>query len=240
MEGFYLEYHAPIASFRDPGSQLYHSCLPLPPFSTLVGIAGAALGMSFESIIEYFRKRHIFAGVSGISRGYGIDLWNYAKITSSRVVGKDILNREFLAFLEGKLFYASSKSDAIKELYQGFQSPVFCLSLGGSDDLFINHYLSPVLNVDSIKTVELKNCVIPLDISGQYEFDWARIKQSPLAVRLQAPKVFKVPVDYEFKGSVRKGIRYQTFSYIAENIKLKEPVTVFRFAEEKVPMYALD
>lgn len=240
MQGFYLHYSAPTVSFRDPGSQLYHSCLPLPPFSTLVGIAGAALGMSFERVINHFRDQHIFAGVKGFSRGRGRDLWNYAKITSNSVVGKDILNREFLACLEGKIFYASPNGEVINEMLHGFQSPVFCLTMGNSDDLFVNRYISPIVEVGLTETRTLQNCMIAADISGLYEFDWANIKNTPLNVQLKAPQVFKLPVDYEFKGLVRKGSQYQVFSYVPENIRLKRTIKVYSFDEETVPLFALN
>ena len=240
MQGFYFQYSAPTASFRDPGSQLYHSCLPLPPFSTLAGIAGAALGMSFESIIDYFRDQHIFAGVKGFSRGRGRDLWNYAKITSNSIVGKDILNREFLAYLEGKIFYASPNVEVINKMHHAFKSPIFCLTLGNSDDLFVNHSISPVIEVGLTETSAIQNCMIPADISGLYEFDWASIKIAPLNVQLKAPQVFNLPVDYEFKGLVRKGCQYQVFTYVPENIKFKKTIEVYSFDEETVPLFSLN
>ncbi|MGI6434879.1 MAG: CRISPR-associated protein Cas5 [Syntrophomonadaceae bacterium] len=240
MQGFYFHYSAPTASFRDPGSQMYHSCLPLPPFSTLVGIAGAALGMSFECTINHFRHQHIFAGVKGVSGGHGIDLWNYAKITNNSVVGKDILNREFMAYLEGEIFYASPNSEVINELHNGFQSPVFCLTLGSSDDLFVKDDISPVIDVGSTKTHVLQNCMIPADISGLYEFDWSSIKESPLTIQLRAPQVFFLPVDYEFRGLVRKGSKYQVFSYVPGNIRLRSAIEVYRFGEETIPLFAIN
>lgn len=55
MKGFIASLTAETVSLRDPEGQLYHSCLPLPSFSTMVGIAGAAMGMDFKQALEFLR-----------------------------------------------------------------------------------------------------------------------------------------------------------------------------------------
>ena len=46
MELLALNVSAPVASFRRPLDLNYQRTLPLPPPTTLIGLAGAALGMS--------------------------------------------------------------------------------------------------------------------------------------------------------------------------------------------------
>ena len=56
MNGLMVKLYAKTASFRDPGAQLYHDTMPLPLPSTIVGIAGAALGLSFDDALSFFKK----------------------------------------------------------------------------------------------------------------------------------------------------------------------------------------
>ena len=65
MYGFFVSLHGMTASFREPGSHLYQATLPLPPISALVGMAGAALGKSFEKAWPFFKDAGLFVGVSG-------------------------------------------------------------------------------------------------------------------------------------------------------------------------------
>ena len=239
MEGLAISFVTETSSFRDPGGQLYHSCLPLPSYTTLVGLAGAALGMSFQDSLFYFKKHNIHVGVKGVSLGGGKDLWNYSKIASEKNPGKDILKREFLYRLQGCLYYACSKEQIIKDLAEAFSSPVYALTLGNSDDLVKIIDIRYFDDVKEIESTDLKNTVIAEDISTNYALDWEKIKQSPIRLTLKVPTIKSLPVDFEFdkKGS-RTGKRYEVFSFVGDLEKLKKPALVYCFGEDNIPMFS--
>lgn len=241
MKGFRVSLSAFTASMRDPGGQLYHSCLPLPPFSTLVGVAGAAMGMTFEQAMQFFRSASILTGVIGRSSGNGRDLWKYNKIAGPNDVKGDIVNREFLSGFRVNLFYASDHLEVMEKMRVGFLDPVYCLTLGSSDDLAVIHSVSSIL--DNVLTTELslvKDTLVFSDISGKYDFDWESIKSSPVSERIRGPLVKKLPVDYVFDGRRRKASRYETFSFVTYPVRLRIPITVHDFGDHKVPMFSLE
>jgi len=239
MNGLMVELFAQTASFREPAAQLYHRCLPLPTFSTLIGLAGAAKGISFAESLKEFKEKRVLAGVTGISYGSGRDLWNYAKIASGSVVKKDIITREFLCCLDVQIYYASDDVKWIESLQKSFKNPIYALTLGNSDELALCKSVAIYSNIQIAQTKELPNCWIHGNISDNYSFNWDKIKNSDLTIKMTAPEVVNLPVDFSFKGMVRKGSRYETFSFIPENICLKKPIESYAFGDKVVPMFGL-
>lgn len=241
MKGLSIVCRAETVSFRDPGGQLYHACLPLPPYTTLVGIAGAALGLNFSDSMRYFKEKRIFAGVLGHSQGQGKDLWNYTKRTvyDEPKERNDIVLREFLFRLNVVLFYAAEETKVIDELERAFPHPVYALTLGASDDLVKVISIERHEKVETVSTKDLRNTVLRGDISSHYRFDWEEIKKSPIKLTLKGPVVKNLPVDFEFDShDARKGSKYQVFSFINSMIKLKENMLAYQFGNYKVPLYS--
>ncbi len=245
MQGLTIELRGETASFRDPGAQLYHLCLPLPPCSTIVGLAGAALGKSFADVWSYFKNNSIYIGVKGGAKGKGKDLWNYTKRTCFKSSNEknDIVLREFLYKPEINLFYACQDKNIVNELSLAFKNPGYALTLGNSDELArinrIEEYGEEFVEV--VKTKQLENTQIPGNISQNFVFNWEKIKDTPIRLTLQAPLVKNLPVDFTFdKEGSRKGAKYEEFSFIDDLMELKEEIEVFQFRNILVPMYRID
>ncbi|HAG08056.1 MAG TPA: CRISPR-associated protein Cas5, partial [Desulfotomaculum sp.] len=68
MYYFALEAYAPTASFRLPETHTFQQTLPLPPVTALMGLAGAALGLSFEQTMG-LRESGFLCGVWGRHSG---------------------------------------------------------------------------------------------------------------------------------------------------------------------------
>ena len=232
-----IELSSQTASFREPSGQLYHRCLPLPPFTTLVGLAGAALGTNFVESLEFFKEKGIYTGVKGKSHGKGRDLWNYAKISSGKEVKKDIITREFLCCLTLQIFYACNNFECIKALEQAFKDPVYALTLGNSDELALCKAISLYHDVYADSVTKLSNCWIQGNISNYYFYDWDKIQEADLTLKLTAPQVVSLPVDFNFKGLLRKGSRYEMFSFIPDYVRFKQGIDVYMFGELAVPMF---
>lgn len=244
MYGFSAVLSAETASFRDPSGQLYHATFPLPPLSTLIGIAGAAIGMNFQQVWEFFKENGIMSGVKDISEtaaGKGIDLWKYQKIVSKETRG-DILNREFLFQVSYCLYYGCANLSVLEEVRRGFVAPAWALSLGNSDDIAIIKTVSETQEVSEgiVDSLVIKKTLILGDYSERFSFDWQTIKNKPVRTTLELPLVKQLPVDYVFtEEGERKGCSYKTFTFLTGVQQLKSPCQIFSFDNEKVPLISV-
>ena len=255
MYGFSVLLHGVTGSFREPGSHLYQATLPLPPVSAVVGMAGAALGKSFEDAWRFATDSKLCVGVSGTSKGRGIDLWNYRKVADakgedekaqknrynlSKIARRDIVNREFLADLTVTVFYAAQDKDKVEVLHQAFEDPVYALSLGSSDDIVIIRKVSGVCTVEAVDVCSsFSDTYVAGDHADSVCFDWDALKRTSVMQTLKAPLVRPFIVDFEFDGTARHGTRLQPFTFLSGPQRLTQPQTAFRFAgsETPVPLY---
>lgn len=248
MYGFSVVLSAETASFRDPGGQLYHATLPLPPVSTIIGIAGATLGLPFQQSWKFFQNNDINVGVKDISRswrgaspGRGLDLWKYHKIVSNEV-RSDVLKREFLFRPVYKLFYSCLDKGILEKIWRAFLSPAWALSLGSSDDVARLEGVSQVENIGEVSggAVELSNSLIPGDQSDNYSFDWEVIRNTPVRTSLELPMVKLLPVEYIFgSDGERKGCDYRPFTFLSGIQRLKKPFPAYFFGQEVVPLISI-
>jgi len=248
MFGFSVVLSAETASFRDPGAQLYHETLPLPPVSTIVGIAGAALGMSFKDVWEYFQIKEINVGAKDLTRQYrkmppgkGLDLWKYRKIVSKEV-RSDILKREFIFRPVYSLFYGAKSADNLKQLHSAFGDPTWALCLGGSDDLAFLKELTDIRAMQKVSAQgrDLNFTLIPGDYTDDFAFDWDTISNIPVSTTLELPVVKCLPIGFNFGSQgERKGSKYLAFTFLKEIQQLTKPCTAYRLEDEIVPLVSL-
>lgn len=251
MYGFSVVLSGETASFRDPGAQLYHETLPLPPVSTLIGIAGAAMGMPFNQAWEFFQKNNISVGVKDVTRdkvyrgtppGKGLDLWKYSKIVSKEV-RSDILKREFIFRPVYCLYYGARHPGNLEQLKKAFASPAWALSLGSSDDIAQIKNISDISVMEEVQSAngkDLNFSLIPGDQTDKVVFDWEAIAQAPICSTLELPVVKKLPIGFSFnKNGERKGCNYMSFTFVSEIQKLREPCLAYRFGIDIVPMISL-
>src|SRR6059058_2442297 len=93
-----VEAVAPVASWRAPEALTYHRTLPLPPYTSLVGTLGAALGLGLPDAYTFVSERSLRLGVGGWHEGQGRDLWKFQKLESvaeGKDIKTDVLLREF-------------------------------------------------------------------------------------------------------------------------------------------------
>lgn len=230
LKGISIEVEAISASFREAAGQLYHETLPLPPPSTLAGFAGAAMGKSFEETLNFFKQYHIGVGCQGNYQGKGRDLWNYEKIKSGGKAEKDIVIREFLYGFSGNLYYICEDEEIAKELYNAFTTPYYGLTLGTSDEIV---KLNKITWYDDLKlgeSSEIENTWICGDQLSNIELDWGKITNTPIAKTIKPAIVKLLPTDYKFEADgARQACSYQTFTFLGDNQKPANPVSVYFF-----------
>lgn len=236
MYGLMVELYAKTASFRDPGAQLYHETLPLPPPSTIVGIAGAALGLPFEEVLSFFKDKDILIGCNGKSSGQGKDLWNYIKIKSGTNTHAIIL-RNFLYEVKIDMFFACEHQEAIIKLCNAFKDPFYAITLGNSDEIakICSIEMFEELHLESMKI--FSNTWLPGNFIQELKIDWDSIQKSRINVTLKPPTVKKLPYDFEFDSyGARKAVKYKDITFIGENHYLETEAEVFVFGKKFAAM----
>ncbi|GBD08591.1 hypothetical protein HRbin22_00832 [Candidatus Thermoflexus japonica] len=129
---------APVASFRRPLDHNYQRTLPMPPPTTLLGIAGAALGLSDRELwAQDSPLRDLRVSVwMDEEPGRARDMWTVLKIKGGRIAERSPYFRELLFFVRYTLLYGGA-NDFLGCLEQAFRDPVYPLSLGREDELMI-------------------------------------------------------------------------------------------------------
>jgi CRISPR-associated protein Cas5t len=135
MKALAVQVRAPTASFRRPLDHTYQRTLPLPPPTTVIGLAAAALGISAselwksDSPLGTVRVQTLAQNIPARAA----DLWTLLKIKSGKMERSPYL-RELLFNAQFALLYQADEP-LLNRLQQAFWQPVYPLSLGREDEL---------------------------------------------------------------------------------------------------------
>jgi len=157
MKSLAVRVRAPVASFRRPLDHTYQRTLPLPPPTTLIGLAGAALGISTHQLwsdASPLKKMRVQVLAQNIP-ARATDLWTLLKIKSGKMERSPYL-RELLFNAEFTLLYQADES-LLQTLEQAFREPVYPLSLGREDEL---------IQVEGCERVECPHAEPPYQFYG--------------------------------------------------------------------------
>jgi CRISPR-associated protein Cas5t len=233
---FAVEGHSETASFRVPENLTFHHTLPLPPRITVVGVAGAALGLDCISAGKQIKEQEIEIGVYGFSTGLIKDLWQFSKITRENPPKMDVLIREFLFDFFPTLIFASTTARGLEELRQAFLKPRYALTLGNSDDLFNIEQISEILPVVWSLENRVENVWLPGHHLDKYTPDFD-LTSLTFQKSLVAPKSFFLPDEFELKEERRIATAKQQYTYIGSPVKLtSEGTQIVRYKEKNIPL----
>lgn len=126
---------ATSVSFRRPLDHNFQRTLPLPPPTTIVGLAASALGLNER---ELWKKGGIVDGlrVAAIGHerpGLAVDAWTLCKIKGNKME-RSPYRRELLFFTSYTLLYGGTEQ-VLESLRSAFTDPANALSLGREDEL---------------------------------------------------------------------------------------------------------
>ena len=217
-----LEMYAETASFRVSETHTFHKTLALPPYTTCVGLLGAALGLDMESAQSYVEENGISIGVAGHDRGEFRDLWKYRKVKSKETIS-DVLIREYRVDLTCLVVYGTQSKESADVIANGFQDPVYALTAGHSDSL-IHLRKIEVLETDPIPLQNLENCLVPGDL--QYQPNES-ILDLPITQKIRPASTAHLPVSFSFDGDKRSVQIREPFTFVGNQISLSEPVDGF-------------
>lgn len=214
MQALIIQVATQTATFRIPEFQNFHKSFPLPPPTTLVGFAGAALGLSPKAAQEFFEGAGFLLGVYGTSAGKTVDLWKYNDFKNGSVIHREIYygNRFTLAF-------ASENAEKIEHLNEAFAFPEYALTLGSSDSLA--KIMSRTMTTEFHDHNALEHCIV----QGNIVKEVMQNSRNGLDFSIYStaePISYDVPVQFHYEGdyAVRRVIKRQELSFIGRAMKL--------------------
>jgi CRISPR-associated protein Cas5t len=224
-----VEAVAPLASWRPPEALTYHRTFPLPPYTTLVGVLGAAMGLDLQSAYRFAAAHELQLGVGGRHEGEARDLWKFQKL-KDQTIERDILLRELLIDMRMALVVACRESDVAESIAAAFQHPAYPLTAGTSDSL-----LQPVRV--SVAQAEREETFQPLfalvfgEISPTY-VPYAKLQDIPLMRSVRAPSVERIPTGFAFDDAGNRSLAGRSLvTFVSDPIRIDpgaKPVVGYR------------
>jgi len=220
------------ASFRIPEFQNFHKSFLLPPPTTMIGFAGAALGFSAKKAQEFFHLNNIKLGISGKSEGMAKDLWKYNDFKNGSVIKREIyFNNKYL------VFFSSEEMTVINELKNKFENPIYALTLGNSDALakvkIINSFVEG-------KSFDVENCLLENDVINEV-MDNIDNGLNFSIYSTSDPILYDLPTEfyYESDYGVRKVIKRKKYSFITKKMKLNIAKKGIFVDDKFIPMISI-
>ncbi len=208
---------APVASFRRPLDHNFQRTLPMPPPTTLLGIAGAALGLSdrqlwaADSALRYTKVAVWMDAELGRAR----DMWTLLKIKGNKIAGRSPYFRELLFFVRYTLLYGDEEM-SLRKLEQAFRDPMYPLSLGREDELLLVEDIA--LEEVSEGEPRFRGTVIPGDIRQMQ----TRLLNLQAGIRFEPPVVETLPLGFTVDArGLRQPERPTTLSFLPLELELK-------------------
>lgn len=224
-------------SFRIPEFQNFHKTYELPPPTTIIGLAGAAMGLSPKESQEFFENGFEF-GVCGSFKGKSNDLWKYQKLKGKEFIS-DILTREILFENRFMIVFGNDNQPILEVLQLAFENPRYALTLGNSDGLA--KVRRTKFLTESTECDELKGCLVEGNL-------FKEVLDQPSGIEFSFhhgvdPVSFEIPTAffYESDYGVRKVIRRKEFSFISSSARIKGLMKKgVHYEDYQIPLFKLD
>ena len=239
MENIAVEFYSETASFRDPNFQNFQKSLNLPSPSNIIGMIGAALGISAKLAQAEVMEHELQFGVYGKHQGRMKDLWKYAKVKKDfhKYKPKDgsVLTREHLVQNSFYMVFFCKEEAFINRLYEAFENPFFCLTMGNSDALAKIKKIH--INCPAAKCREFENCILEGDILQNVVENLNASAEFSL-YEAETPIANILPVFFDYKSHYGKRTvkSTKTFSFITNKVKLNYDVTSLKVDSTLIPL----
>lgn len=221
---------APVASWRPPEALTYHRTLPLPPYTALVGVVGAAMGLGLEEVYRIVAERGLRLGVGGWCEGRARDLWKYQKLESiaeGKEIKTDVLLREL--WIDARLVFVveCADDDNAERVARAFRLPSYPLTAGTSDAL-LKVVAVRVDRTPPRSSRRLAFCMAYGELPPRYKLA-ENLATIPLSRLIRAPSVERLPTGFVFDPvDPRRLSGRDLVTFVADPIELEddvEPVT---------------
>ncbi len=214
-----IEVKAPQVSFRRPLDLNFQRTLPLPPPTTMIGLAGAAIGLSdFEIWNDKKWKPLRNIKVSALMNsepGRAKDMITILKVKNGRIEQRSPYFRELLFNVEYSLIYAGD-DDIVNLLQKAFKEPAYPLSLGREDELIEIVDISEI-NVKHGEPV-FYGTIIPGDIR-EMEIELPSLKKDN-PIKIEPAVVENLPVGFKVKKGYRTPTAKKTLTFLPYSLQV--------------------
>ncbi len=213
MHLLHIELSGLTASFRVPHMYKYHRSLPLPPYTTIVGIFGAAIGKDMQTSQELFKHFNLKVGVAGNSKSRFNDTW---RVLTTKNSERDVVEREIL-FKPRYHIVFYGEEEIIRLCEKCFKSPAYSICLGRPEDL-ANIIVHEVIEQEPEELKVLHNTVIsgiPTICIEDTLFD----VEDPTNTG-PCTLIYRLPVNFKFKDGFsyeRTADNYRDFTFIGNH-----------------------
>ena len=238
MEYFVIKVHTQTATYRVPEFQNFHKSYFLPPPTTLMGLAGAAMRMSPKETQEFFDSAEFAMGVYGTSQGQAKDLWKYRKLKSRGEVISAVLSKEILFFNNYYIVYGAQDSAMIKKIRTSFDHPGYALTLGSSDSLAKVRLIS---DFELAESDMVENCLMEGNIIAEVlEHSNNGLDFSLYSSREPISHNLPTRFEYESDYGIRRVVKRKEFSFVGKEMKLNIRKKGIKINNVFVPLFSID
>ncbi|WP_373055839.1 CRISPR-associated protein Cas5 [Zunongwangia sp. H14] len=243
MKNFIVEIKCQTASFRNPDFQNFHKSLELPPPTTIIGIAGAALGYSPLMAQDFFDNYDFKIGIYGTYQGKCSDTWKYNKgIRDMRLYNPEkdgsIIQKEYLIYSSFLIAFSSGHSKALEQLNDAFQYPVYALTMGNSDSLA--HIQSIAEDLEETDADELENCFVKGDVVNDV-MSLADTGNLNFSIYSNDTLTYDLPLRFSYENDYgRRTIsKIDTYSLIGNQMKINFKIKGLNFKNRFIPLFSI-
>lgn len=212
MQALRLDVEGDFNSFRMGQSLQYQRTYLFPPKPTVIGLAGAALGLAdneLEPLYTGISVGTILHHYQGLAR----DLWGITKFktvgTEHAVVVREMLHRPYYS-----IYFALSKTSLqLKDLQLAFVDPAYPLSLGRSDELVVIRSSRITDLTPSPPGACYRNTVLPFDYRKR-SYTIEKVTEMKHGV-LELPQVITIPQVYSYDKKRKRSVaQYQVVTHV--------------------------
>ncbi len=226
MYVLHVELRGLTASFRVPHMFKYHRSLPLPPYTSVIGMFGAAIGKDMATAQTIFEHLGLRVGIAGSYAGGCNDTW---RVLTTKNSESDVVERQILFKPRYHVVFCSDDKQAVTSCEKAFCYPVYPLSLGRPDDL-ANAIVRPFFPAQTEPLRELINTVVVGIPAAQVDpslFDPEDpMDPGPCTLLYRLPTRFRFIDGYSYD---RIAGDFRDFTFVGNhNITLREPVASIR------------
>jgi CRISPR-associated protein Cas5t len=243
MQCFCVEIATQTTSFRNPEFQNFHKTLDMPPPSTIIGFAGAAMGLSPKMAQAFFDDTPFVTGVSAVHSGRTTDTWKYRNQTKDMhlydpLKDGSVIKRELLIRSKYSLVFGSENTEQLESLFKAIAYPKFALTLGSSDSVVWVKRMQK--EVPLTRSNLVKDCLVSGDIVGEVI---RRASDEPefSIYQTSEPITYDLPVRFNYKSDYgrREVEKTKTLSIITQEMQLNFEVEGVLYDDHFIPVFDL-
>lgn len=225
------------ASFRNPEFQNFHKSFMLPPPTTVIGLAGAALGLSPKKAQDFFDGKGFEMGIGGTSLGKAKDLWKYRTLIPDKPTS--VLTREFLFDNNFYFAFGNENEQLINELKNAFDTPQYALTLGNSDSI-AKIVKTDIVDTTSEKT-ELNNCLLVGKAIEQTLVKMSAGEAVDIFIEYRENMIYDLPIRFEYESDygVRRVTQREAFTFVGSRMVLAMKQRGVSVSNQFLPLFSI-